>query len=127
MQFLSKDKLLALSAFLLLVLGISGCAPKTTDFKRASKINSIMDSWVGHYQSELIAHWGTPTKIESDGKGGKIITYESLKGTWGREKDKHIVGGGHYQTKPKQPGYAATRIFYVNEHGIIYSWKWSGL
>ena len=86
-----------------------------------------MDSWVGHKQSQLISSWGEPTKIESDGKGGTNIVYESLKGTWGSEKAKHIVGGAQYPTKPRQPGYAATRIFHVNEKGIIDSWKWSGL
>lgn len=118
------------SAFILLfALTSPGCvpSPKATDFKKASTINRIMDSWVGHYQSELIASWGPPTSTETDEKGGTILIYESLKGTWGDVKDKRIVGGTHYPTKPRQPGYAATRIFYVNEKGIIESWKWSGL
>ena len=122
-----KPKLLALFLFTLIALNSFGCAQKVNDFKKASIIRGIMDSWVGHYQSELIAYWGPPTKIVSDGKGGNMIIYESLKGTWGDLKDKRIVGGAHYPTRPRQPGYAATRIFYVNEKGIIYSWKWSGL
>ena len=119
--------LLILSALTLFALNGSGCAPKANDFKRASKINTYMAYWVGHYQSELIAFWGPPTKVVPDGTGGSIITYESLKGSWGNEKDKPIVGGTHYPAGPRQHGYAATRIFYVNEKGIIYSWKWSGL
>jgi hypothetical protein len=122
-----KPKLLVLSVFMLIALNGFGCAQKVNDFKKASIIKGIMDSWVGHYQSELIAYWGPPTKIVSDGKGGNMIIYESLKGTWGNLKDKRIVGGAHYPTRARQPGYAATRIFYVNEKGIIYSWKWSGL
>ena len=122
-----KPKLLVLSVFMLIALNSSGCTQKVKDFKKASIIRGIMDSWVGHYQSELIAYWGPPTKIVSDGKGENMIIYESLKGTWGNLKDKRIVGGAHYPTRPRQPGYAATRIFYVNEKGIIYSWKWSGL
>ena len=122
-----KPKLLALFLFTLIALNSFGCAQKVNDFKKASIIRGIMDSWVGHYQSELIAYWGPPTKIVSDGKGGNMIIYESLKGTWGNLKDKRIVGGAHYPTRRRQPGYAATRIFYVNEKGIIYSWKWSGL
>jgi hypothetical protein len=86
-----------------------------------------MDSWVGHHQTELIDCWGLPTKIVSDKEGGNIIIYESLKGIWGDEKDKRIVGGAQYATKDKQPGYAARRVFYVNEKGIIKSWKWEGL
>ena len=127
MEIIFKLRLLVLSAFMLFTLNSSGCAPKTDHFKKTSTINRIMDSWVGHYQSELIAHWGPPTKIVLNAKGENIIIYESLKGTWGNEKDKRIVGGSHYPTSPRQPGYAATRIFYVNEKGIIYSWKWSGL
>ena len=112
---------------MLFALNSSGCTPKIKVFNRAEKISRIMDSWLGHYQSELIAYWGPPTKIVPDGKGGNIIIYESLKGTWGNKKDKRIVGGAHYPTEARQPGYAATRIFYVNEKGIVYSWKWSGL
>ncbi len=128
MKWFWKTKYLLIPAFILLfALDSFGCAPKVTDHEKASAINRIMDSWVGHYQSELIASWGPPTKTEPDGKGGTILIYESLKGTWGSEKDKRIVGGTHYPTKPRQPGYAATRIFHVNEKGIIESWKWSGL
>jgi hypothetical protein len=105
----------------------SGCVKRASDFQKASTINRIMDSWVGHYQSELIARWGPPTKTVPDEKGGNIIIYESLKGTWGNVKDKQIIGGTHYPTEPRQPGYAATRIFYVNNKGIIESWNWSGL
>jgi hypothetical protein len=86
-----------------------------------------MNSWVGHYQSELIAHWGPPTKILPGEKGGNVIIYESLKGTWGDRKDNPLVGGAHYPPGPRQSGYAATRTFYTNKEGIIYSWKWSGL
>ena len=127
MGILYKLKLLLFFALILFTIDSSGCTPKTDHFKKTSTINRIMDTWVGHYQSELTANWGPPTKITSDGKGGNIIIYESLKGTWGDVKDKRIVGGTHYPTSPGQPGYAATRIFYVNEKGIIYSWKWSGL
>ena len=127
MELSHRPKLVALLAFVLFALNSSNCAPKMSDFKKGLVIDRIMDSWVGHYQSELVALWGPPTKIVSDEKGGNIIIYESLKGTWGNPKDETIVGGAHYPTRPSQPGYAATRVFYVNEKGIIYSWKWSGL
>jgi hypothetical protein len=119
-----------ISALFILILSplfSSGCGKAVKGADQASTVTRIMDSWVGHYESELLAAWGPPTSTGPDGKGGKAITYESLKGIWGNEKDKHIVGGAHYSTKPRQEGYAATRIFYVNEEGIIYSWKWSGL
>ena len=127
MKLFSMPKSLVLSASIIFMLNSYCCAPKVNDFRKASKIDRIMDSWVGHYQSELIACWGPPTEIVPDGKGGCMLIYESIKGTWGDLKEDRIKGGANYSTRPRQPGYAATRIFYVNEEGIIYSWKWSGL
>ena len=127
MALSSKPKLLVFLALMSTALNSSGCAPKVNDFKKAAAIDRIMASWVGHYQSELIARWGPPTKIVPSERGGKIIIYESLKGTWGNRRDDRIVGGAQYPTTSRQPGYAATRTFYVNQKGIIYSWKWSGL
>ncbi len=127
MKWISKTILLGVSVFLLIALHTSGCASKPDDFRRASAVDRVMDSWVGHYQSELTGCWGPPTKIVPDGESGSIIVYESLKGTWGHLKDERLVGGGQYPTEPRQPGYAAQRLFYVNEKGIIDAWKWSGL
>ena len=118
---------IALLAFVVTSLSCATKAEPPTDYQKTSTINRIMNSWVGHYQSELIAAWGPPTKIMPDGKGGNIMVYESLKGTWGDTKDKHIAGGAQYPTQPRQSGYAATRTFYADERGIIRSWKWSGL
>jgi len=111
----------------LFVFSFSCATPGSNDFKKALKVDQFMGYWVGHYQSELIAAWGTPTKVVPNEEGENIIIYESLKGSWGEEKDKHIIGGAHYPTAARQEGYAARRIFYVNKEGIIYSWKWSGL
>ena len=118
---------IALLAFVVTSLSCATKVEPPTDYQKTSTINRIMNSWVGHYQSELIAAWGPPTKIAPDGEGGNIIVYESLKGTWGDTKDKHVVGGAQYPTQARQSGYAATRTFYADERGIIRSWKWSGL
>ena len=125
-----KHKIPVISILFILIVSLlfsSGCTKAVKGVDQTSTVTRIMDSWVGHYESELHAAWGPPTSTRPDGKGGKVVTYESLKGIWGNEKDKRIVGGAHYSTKPRQRGYAATRVFYVNEEGIIYSWKWSGL
>jgi hypothetical protein len=119
--------LLWTSLILLFIVACSGSSGRVSDFKKASKVDMAMDSWVGHYQSELIASWGPPTKVASDGKGGSILTYESFKGTWGDDRDSPIVGGVHYPAGRRQEGYVAKRIFYVNDKGVIYSWNWSGL
>ena len=54
-------KVIALSLLALIVL--SGCETLRTKMK----------SWVGHHQSELIADWGPPNNITTDGKGGTVL------------------------------------------------------
>ncbi|MDY6951819.1 MAG: hypothetical protein SWE60_09915 [Thermodesulfobacteriota bacterium] len=126
-KLVAKSTVLTVSFISLFAFTGLGCAPGVNDFKKARNIDTFMDSWVGHYQSELIASWGPPTRVIPNGKDGSIIIYESLKGAWGSEKDKRVVGGTHYPAGPREHGYAAIRTFYVNEKGIIYSWNWSGL
>ena len=73
---------IALLAFVVTSLSCATKVEPPTDYQKTSTINRIMNSWVGHYQSELIAAWGPPMKIMPDGKGGNIMVYESLKGTY---------------------------------------------
>lgn len=127
MELVLKRSVLAVWLLTLFAHGGLSCAPRVNDFKKAENIDRFMDSWVGRYQSELIASWGPPSRVAPDGKGGAIITYESVKGTWGSKKDQPFTGGTQYRTPPRQPGYVAIRTFYVNDGGIVYSWKWSGL
>lgn len=110
-----------------LACGCAGDRPPAYDADKANIVDNIMNSWVGHYQSELIAAWGEPTKIIEDKQGGRTLEYKSLKGTWGETTDKRIVGGAQFKAQPRQEGYAALRIFYVDKKGIIRSWKWEGL
>ena len=123
----SRNSLPVLCVLILFATGACSYASKPKDFRRADAVDHVMSSWVGHRQTELVETWGPPTKIEPDGEGGTVITYESLKGIWGDEKNKHIVGGAQYAADAKQPGYAARRIFYVNKEGVITNWTWSGL
>jgi hypothetical protein len=127
MEWVTKQSQIAVSILILCVFVCLGCASRALELEKARNIDTFMDSWVGHYQSELTASWGIPTRVIPDGKGGSVIVYESLKGSWGDETDKRIVGGTHYPAGPRQTGYIAIRRFYVNEKGIIYSWNWSGL
>ena len=105
------------SLVLLLCLGLVGCA----------STQKIMDSWVGHHQSELIASWGPPTTVTSDGKGGSILVYR-----WdvnlGQTPGKATVDywGNVTYTNPQQRGYVRSRMFYVDERGYIYHWRSQG-
>jgi hypothetical protein len=126
-RLFSNKKLPFLCVLILLAVHLSGCKSKPKDFKRANAVDHVMASWVGHLQTELVETWGPPTKIVPDKEGGSIVIYESLKGIWGDEKNKRIVGGAQYAADRDQSGYAARRIFYVNEKGVITNWTWSGL
>ncbi len=96
------------------VLATLGCA----------SVNSQMQSWVGHHQSELIASWGPPDRTASDGNGGVVLIYGSYR-DFGQTPGK-VYSDGSY-TAPRANGYYATRMFYVNADGVIYSWRWKGL
>ena len=37
------------------------------------------------------------------------------------------ISFGDSYTAPEDLSYERTRMFYVNERGIIYSWRWKGL
>ena len=66
--------------------------------------------------------WGPPARVDSDGKGGEILTFVFDRNT-GQTISKTY--GDNYVARPT--GWQAYRMFWVNEKGIIYSWKWKGL
>ena len=100
-----------------LCLSILGCA----------SINKTMRSWVGHHKSELILKWGPPSRTADDGKGGEILIYEYQRNLGQEPGTVRSSGGQIVYTEPTQRTYIATRMFWVDEKGIIYSWRWKGL
>ena len=50
---------------LLVLVGLHACA----------SAQSVMNSWLGHHQSDLIRSWGPPSSVASDGAGGTILIY----------------------------------------------------
>jgi len=78
-------------------------------FQGCASTREIMDSWIGHHQSDLIAQWGPPERTASDGKGGQTFLYERFIST----------GYGH--------GYIQSIMFYADENGYIYHWRTQGL
>lgn len=89
-----------------------------------------MDSWIGSHQSAVIRAWGPPTRITTDGNGGKILIYERESGskytTEGDYETKYILG---QVVREYHPGhevdntYIEIRMFYVNRKGFVYYWK----
>lgn len=82
----------------------------------------IMAAWVGKHQSELIAEWGPPNNITTDGKGGTVLDYSYYKDKGQRIR---INRRGRGRISPR--GYTAKRYFYVDSNGIIYNFKWKRL
>lgn len=90
--------------------------------------SEVMKSWVGHHISDLYLSWGPPSSTMSDGQGGTIISYYynrnfgQIPGTARKNYDGSIS-----YTAPTNVTYQASRHFYANSQGIIYSWRWQGL
>jgi len=98
------------AAFLLALSLLTGCA--------AIFSNDHMDSWMGHHKSELLMSWGPPTKVDSDGKGGEILSYIY---DFRRSKVRKNAYTDDYEIVPT--GYKTTRMFWVNKDGKIYYWR----
>jgi hypothetical protein len=95
--------------------------------QKIKAMNKAMDSWVGCHKSDLIKQMGPPTRYESDGKDGEILIYEYSQG-------RQIPGtaymgsdGNLHYTAPTMVNNQAYRMFYVNNKGIIYYWRWHGM
>lgn len=87
-----------------------------------------MESWLGYHESEIIASWGPPQQVTSDGLGGKILIYSShvnLGQSQGTATTDYL--GNTRFKMPRDRGYQRARMFYVNSDGFIYSYKWRGL
>lgn len=113
-----------ISAFTISILLFSSSC-KTTSF--AQKEKTMMDSWLGHTKAELLQSWGPPTKTDSDGQGGEILTYDKTV-TLGQTPGT-VYGngnGGINYTRPNNNVVTRSRMFYVNQQGKIYHWLAQG-
>jgi len=116
--------------------------------------NNMMQSWVGHHESELIQAWGPANSISPDGAGGHVLIYYTDK-TYATPDTRQTitetrtgpyascgsVGGVPLDCQntqatsvsrtvgqaPRRAGYVAQRMFYVDPSGVIYRWRWQGL
>jgi hypothetical protein len=126
---------------LLVVIALfTGCASS------ASSVNNLMQSWVGHTSTELMAGWGPPTQIIDNPAGGKAFVYCSRDewtspgspgtpaalgtSSYTDEKGFHMasmeIEGARAFPSLSTTSYR-TRTFFVNEKGIITSWSWQGV
>lgn len=91
---------------LMVVLAAGGCV----------SVRKSMDAWVGHHESELILAWGPPAERDPDGMGGHVLVYRAYRNFQ-----------AFCPSCPNVHNYVATKMFYVNREGIIYSWRIEGL
>lgn len=78
------------------VVCISGCA--TT--------RSVMQSWMGYQESDVVSKWGAPTAAIDTRDGKRILTWESYWGQYGQN--------------------VCRKSFTVDESGEIIRWSYSG-
>jgi hypothetical protein len=127
----------------LMLIGTTGCMT-------AAKMNKIMSSWEGADVNYLIARWGPPTQIMSDGHGGRIFIYTydrsytsagtstttttgSASGTATTIGDNTSinVNGQSNSTTVYHPGqtvqWKVYRMFWIGPRDHVYRWAWRGL
>lgn len=119
--------------FLAFVLIFCGCA---------AQINKTMASWQGSHFHNLIAGWGPPDQVFSDGQEGRILIYIKHKQwtTPGKSKtysqgwitgwDDFVWGTGTEKTvytPPQTYQWKTYRMFWIDKDGYIYRWAWRGL
>jgi len=144
---LSKNRAVRLFKILLLftaALSLGGCMT-------AKKMNAIMDSWMGSNVNDLIASWGPPNGVMSDGKGGQILIYDqsgqmTLPGTatttanYSGYTTARYTGYGTATANTYGTAGATTtymppttvqinrkRMFWADSYGKLYRWSWRGL
>lgn len=117
------------ATILLIGLLLAGCP---------GQVSKNMASWQGHNFNELIASWGPPQEVFSDGQGGYIFVYTQTREfiqpghaytTVNATSIGNYVSAYGYTTytPASVSGYTAYRMFWIDSTGSIYSWAWKGL
>lgn len=106
--------------FIFILWFASSCA--TTEKTPSEK--EIMDSWVNDTKVNLLASWGIPNKVSDDGKGGEILVFEKTAILPQTGVATLSYNNIYFQTN--QNVVTRSRMFYVNENGIIYGWLCNG-
>lgn len=116
---------LIVALLVLVTVGATGCA---------SRVNKVMDSWMGHHFSELVASWGPPQQTLDDGDGGRIMVWAADRSyavpgratTTANEYGGMLTAQTTY-TPAQTHGWKAYRMFWVDRDGRVYKWAWRGL
>ena len=113
--------------FLILLVTLSGC----------TSVDDVMKSYLGAHKNDLLANWGAPQNIMSDGSGGEVWIYAQNRqytspgyaqtNTYGSVNSFGYTGNSYTTyTAPQTSSWTATRTFFINSNGIIYRYAWRG-
>lgn len=93
----------------------------------SDKEKEVMDSWVGSTKAILISQWGPPTRVADDGQGGEILVYDktAIFPQMGYVYSNPYNSSAFY-TNSQNNVVTRSRMFYVNDKGIIYHWLAQG-
>jgi len=85
--------------------------------------------WIGRSESELIAEWGQPTRIERNRHGQKVLVYEWTTERWEEEEGTMWTdsSGVTHWTAPRSRRVTTVEVrrFVVDENGRIVRGSWA--
>lgn len=87
------------------------------------KTQEGMDTWLGASENQFLTVWGPPNSRDTDGAGGKILTYYVEKGTRSGSAVSTVRGNSvitNYNA-PRTDVY--TLNLYVSGANKIYNWR----
>jgi hypothetical protein len=93
--------------------------------------NALMASWMGADANDLIASWGPPTNVMTDGQGGRILIYEwaVTRTAPSRATTQYNAYNNTAETTIMQGGTSTqtyTRMFWADRNNMLYRWSWKG-
>jgi len=85
--------------------------------------------WIGRPESELIAEWGQPARIERDRQGRRVLVYQWQTEQWEEEEGKIWTdsSGVTHWTAPRSRKVTTIEVrrFVVDANGMIINGSWS--
>jgi len=104
---------------LLIVVAIIIIILVSKGFKKDSNTENVLNSWINHNKNELLEKWGPPTTYLPMDNGGQIWSYHSQ----GQTSGSAYTFYPYTLIKPPKQWTSKTH-FYINNEGIIYSWRY---
>ena len=84
-------------------------------FPHGPAVAGLDDAWIGVDRSALVAAFGQPQEIRSDGQGGSILVYAAL-----RTLDETLGEASAPTADLDEPLHLGARLYFVDASGKIY-------